>query len=82
VRTERLRPLHLAQQPDETARAALSSSRPISRFFPGRCGLRVPPELAYPVGPVEVGEAQDMVEFGASRACRQADDPGEVRDPL
>jgi hypothetical protein len=44
--------------------------------------LRVPPELAYPVGPVEVGEAQDMVEFGASRACRQADDPGEVRDPL
>jgi hypothetical protein len=43
----------------------LSSSRSISNS-PKVRRLRVPPELADPVGAVEIGEAEDVDELGAS----------------
>jgi hypothetical protein len=49
-------------------------------------GLRMPPELADPLGPVEVGQAEDVEEFGASRrrasrrSCgRRSSSSGRIR---
>jgi hypothetical protein len=41
--------------------------------------LRVPPELADPVGPLEVGEHQDVEHLGASRPPDVGWEPGEQR---
>jgi hypothetical protein len=52
--------------PTSTARSARSSSQSINKLGEGSA-LRVAPELADPVGPLEVGEAQDVDELGAGR---------------
>ena len=49
--------------PTSTARSARSSSQSISSSAKAR--LRVPPGLADPVRPLEVGEHQDVEELGA-----------------
>jgi hypothetical protein len=55
-------------RPNTTARAALSSSRSIGNCAEGP-GLRMAPEGADPIGAVEVREAENVEEFGAS--CRR-----------
>ena len=58
------RPFHLPQHPDEHR-----PKRPVLLAVDQQLGegpaLRVAPELGYPVGPLEVGEHEDVEEFGA-----------------
>jgi hypothetical protein len=57
-------PLSLPQHPDEHR-----SERPVllavDQEFGEGASLRVPPELADPIGALEVGEYQDAEEFGS-----------------
>ena len=53
-----------ASNPKTTARAALSSSRSISSSAKATA-LWVAPELADPVGSLEVGKHQDVEQLGA-----------------
>jgi len=52
--------------PTSTARRTRSSSQSI-RSSPNSLLSGCPPELADPIGAVEVGETQDVDQFGASR---------------
>jgi hypothetical protein len=58
--------------PTSTARSVRSSSQSDQQLGEG-AGLRVPPELADPVGPVEVGEHQDVEELGAGSRPERAE---------
>jgi len=53
-----------ARRPNTTARAALSSSRSISNSPKVR--VSGAPELADPLGAVEVGEHEDVEQFGGA----------------
>jgi hypothetical protein len=61
-----LLPLHLSQQPPDHRLGVLILLQ-VDQQLAGGPRLRVSPELADPVGAVEVREAEDVVEFGTSR---------------
>jgi hypothetical protein len=63
--------------PTSTARSVRSSSQSDQQLGEG-AGLRVPPELADPVGPVEVGEHQDVEELGAGSRPERAESLTEL----
>jgi hypothetical protein len=52
--------------PTSTARSVRSSSQSISKSAVG-AALRIAPELADPLDAIEIGETEDVEEFGTSR---------------
>jgi hypothetical protein len=67
---DQLLAVDLAEHPTSTARSVRSSSQSI-RIFGEGAALRVPAELSDPVGPLEVGQHEDVEQLGAgSRAER------------
>jgi hypothetical protein len=66
--------------PTSTARSVRSSSQSISSS--AKAALWVAPELSDPVGPVEVGEHQDVEQLGASRRREGLEAGSEIRFDL
>jgi hypothetical protein len=58
--------------PTSTDRSVRSSSQSIRSFGEGPA-LRVAPELADPVGPVEVGQHQDVEKLGAGSGTERVE---------
>jgi len=59
-----LPPLHLSQEAEHDRPRRLVLLQVDQQLAEGPC-LGVPPELADPLGAVEVGEAEDVEQFGA-----------------
>ena len=66
------RPLHLPQHPDEH-RPKDSILLAVDQQFGEGTALRVAPELSDPVGSLEVGEHEDVEQFGAWRGTVNAE---------
>jgi hypothetical protein len=60
-----LPPLHLPQQPEDD-RPCRSVLLQVDQQLPELSGLRVAPELTDPLGAVQVQEAPEEEEFGAT----------------